>query len=192
MVNMIPKKLVVQAGQTCTGIRNGQPVQLLPGTELLPNQDVCDGALVQEATQIPVPTTAPTLTGLTQVAAEVIPVDVVPSVMPTFVLASPAPLTVEAKVYIVMKFMVSPEGLITLTSGFGEGSLDGYQKVGETQSCTLSNMPTFSVPAGYSEGLVYFEGIDKYQRPSGATVVGSTISFNLCTPTGTNFSLYMK
>lgn len=193
IVNLFPKTLVVQEGQICTGIRNGQTVQLLPGTELITNQDVCDGALVQAATQIPAPTTAPTLTGLTQVPAEVIPVDVVPSAMPTFIPASPIPSTEEARVYIVMKFTMSPDGSIALLDGrFDEGSLDGYMKVGETQECKLFNMPSFNIPTGYSEGLIYFEGLDNYQRPSGANVAGATISFNNCTPTGTNFSLYLR
>ncbi len=115
------------------------------------------------------------------------------TVAPTFVLLPATSVPTEQMTYVVMKFTVSPDGSIALVDGrFGEGSLDGYQKVGDTQSCTLTNMPNFSVPAGYSEGLIYFEGVDKYQRPSGATIVGNTISFNLCTPINTNFSLYMK
>lgn len=146
---------------------------------------------------------APILAAPTTAATQTIPVSEIPSqippqttestAVPALILPSPSPVPTEQKVFIVMKFTMSPDGSIALLDGrFDEGSLDGYQKVGDTQSCTLSNMPNFSIPAGYSEGLIYFEGVDKYQRPSGATVVGSTISFSLCTPTGTNFSLYMK
>lgn len=73
VVNMIPKKLMVKAGQTCTGIRNGQTVLLPEGTELIIDQDTCDGAIVVAQTQIPTQQAPTTSAPVSEIPSQIPP-----------------------------------------------------------------------------------------------------------------------